>query len=63
MNEIKEITVGDVLLLMAAGKKIRVLTRNNEFVEITDYVDKGLLDTFKVTLENGFTIKVCSCSI
>jgi recombination protein RecA len=58
MNEIKEITVGDVLLLMAAGKKIRVLTRNNEFVEITDYVDKGLLDTFKVTLENGFTIKV-----
>jgi len=58
MNEIEEITVGDVLPLMADGKKIRVLTRNNEFVEITDYVDKGLLDTFKVTLENGFTIEV-----
>jgi len=59
MNRIvKEIKVGDVLSLLAEGKNIKVLTRNNEYVNITNYVDKGLLDTFKVTLDNGFTIKV-----
>jgi hypothetical protein len=58
MNNIKEIPVGDVQSLIADGKKVKVLTRNNEFVEITDFVDKGLLDTYQVTLENENSIKV-----
>lgn len=57
-NNIKEIPVGDVLALLADGKKVKVMTKNNEFVEITDFVDKGLLDTYQVILENGYSIKV-----
>lgn len=55
---IKEINVGDVFSLLSDGKTVKVLTRNNEFVKITNYVDKGLLDTYKVVLDNGFSIKV-----
>lgn len=58
MNEIKEITIGEVLNLMFEGKKVKVLTKNDTFSEITDFVDKGLLDTYKVSLENGNSIKV-----
>ena len=57
-NTVKEIQVGDVLSLLAEGKSVKVLTRNGEFVPITYYVDKGLLDTYKVTLDNGLSIKV-----
>ena len=58
MAEIKEITIGEVLNLMFEGKKVKVLTKNDTFSEITDFVDKGLLDTYKVSLENGNSIKV-----
>ena len=58
MNKITEITVGEVQSLLLSGKKISVLSKENVFVEITNYVDKGFLDTFKVSLENGFSIKV-----
>ena len=55
---IKTIKVGDVLSLLSEGKTVKVLSRNDEFVTITNYVDKGLLDTYKVILDNEFTIKV-----
>lgn len=58
MNKITEITVGEVQSLLLSGRKISVLSKENVFVEITNYVDKGFLDTFKVSLENGFSIKV-----
>jgi len=57
MKTIK-ITVGKVKSLLESGKKIKVTTKNGEFVKITNYVDKGYLDTFKVTLDNGYQIKV-----
>lgn len=54
----KKISVGEVKDLLASGKKLRVKTINNEYAPITKFVEKGLLDTYKVTLNNNFTIKV-----
>ena len=40
------------------GLSVYVKTKDNKYARITDYVDKGLLDTYEVILYNGFTIKV-----
>lgn len=58
IESVKEIEIREVLPLLKEGKKIRVKARNDEFVEITDYVDKGFLDTYEIKLENGNCIKV-----
>ena len=54
----KKITVGEVKNLLDIGKKIKVKTINNEYTSILQFVEKGLLDTYEVTLENEFKIKV-----
>ena len=53
-----QIQIKDVKKLLSEGKKILVKTKNNEYTNITNYIEKGVLDTFKVTLKNNFNIKV-----
>jgi len=50
--------IGDVKPLMEQGIPVAVLTVKEEFVKITKYVEKGLLDTFEVFTEYGNSIKV-----
>ena len=57
-NNTTQITVGEVRQLLQQGKKVKVKTLNGDFTQITDFIDKGLLPTFLVTLENGNSIKV-----
>jgi len=57
MNK-KIITVGEVDSLLKEGKTIKVKTLNGEYTKITRFVNKGILDTYLVTLDNGKTIKV-----
>lgn len=57
MNNIIEINIGNVKKLLESGKKVKVQTKNNEFVNITKFVDKGLLDTYEVKLDNNNSIK------
>lgn len=52
-----EITIGEVEKLLEQGKKVRVETLDGEFTEITKFVKKGILPTYKVTLENGLSFK------
>ena len=54
----KEITVGEVKKLLSDGKVVRVLTKGNKFTKITKFIEKGILGTFKVILENGKFISV-----
>lgn len=57
MNK-KTITVGEVDSLLKEGKIIKVKTLNGEYTKITNFVDKGILDTYLVSLKNEKTIKV-----
>jgi len=54
----KKITVGEVKTLLSLGKVVKVKTINGEFTKITNFVEKGILDTFEVKLENSNIIKV-----
>lgn len=56
MNKIIEIK--EVKELLNFGKTVKVKTKDGHFTTITKYVEKGILDTYKVFLYNGFTIKV-----
>ena len=53
-----KITVGEVYKLLTEGKTVKVKTLDNEYTKILRYVDKGNLDTYKVTLTNNLSIKV-----
>ncbi len=53
-----KIQIGEIENLLKAGKKILVKTINNKFAPITDFINKGLLKTYEVLLENGSKIKV-----
>lgn len=54
----KTITVGEVKELLALNKKVFVRTKNSEFTRITRFVEKGILYSFEVTLEDGKNITV-----
>lgn len=51
------IKISEVNQLLSAGKQVFVQTINNEFTRINKYIDKGILTTFKIDLENGLSIK------
>jgi len=56
----QKIKIGEVEDLIKSGKKVYVKTLGNEFTQITDYIHKGNLQTYLVTLENGLNVKVSS---
>ncbi len=51
------IKVKDVKKILEQGKRIEVKTLNGEYTNITNYIEKGTLDTFLVSTQNYF-IKV-----
>lgn len=53
---IKTISVGEVEALLEQGYTVKVKSLNNEFIKITKYINKGILDTYKIILENGKNI-------
>lgn len=53
----KQIQIFEVKKLLADGKKVKVKTLNGEYTEITNFVEKGVLPTVEVFLENGNSIK------
>jgi protein RecA len=55
---IEKIKVGRVKELLESGKKVKVRTIENQFCNIIDFVDKGFLDTYKIMLDNGLSVKV-----
>ncbi|NCB03546.1 MAG: hypothetical protein EOM67_15550, partial [Spirochaetia bacterium] len=55
--ETKIIPISEVKSLLEQGLKISVKTTESRFVPIKRYVEKGFLDTYKITLTNGRTIK------
>jgi len=57
MSIIKQIKISEVKELLKSGKKIKVRTKNDEFVPVVDYFEKGILPTFKIELDNGNSIK------
>jgi recombination protein RecA len=58
MSNIISITVGDVQALLQEGKSIKVKTLNDEFTKITNFINKGILNTYRVILQNKKSIKV-----
>lgn len=54
----KQISIGEVKELLESGKKVRVKTVGGEYTNISKFIEKGILRTFLVTLENELTIKV-----
>jgi recombination protein RecA len=51
------IEIREVKKLLSEGKTVKVKTRNGTYSPISNYIEKGILDTFLVTLENSYSIK------
>lgn len=50
--------ISNIKSLLEMNKEVSVLTKNNEFTKVLDYIEKGKLTTYKVILNNGYSIKV-----
>jgi hypothetical protein len=50
-------TIAEIKTLLEQGKKVKIKTRKG-YSPISKYIEKGILDTFLVTLQNGLSIKV-----
>ena len=46
-----------------SGYIVAVKSRDGQLVQVTQYVDKGILDTYQTTLENGKTIKTTAAHL
>lgn len=57
----KEIEIGEVQNLLNEGKTVKVLTLGGEFTTVKKFIDKGVLKTYEVHLENKMSIK-CSAN-
>lgn len=51
------VAIKEIDSLLAQGKKVKIKTREG-YSPVSAYIEKGILDTFLVTLENGCSIKV-----
>lgn len=64
VDSLTEMRIGDVLLCISNGERLMVSAKDSSlqdtFVEITDFIEKGLKDTYQVTLDNGYSINVTS---
>jgi hypothetical protein len=59
MNVI-EIEIRDVKKLLSEGKTVKVLTLDGKYTKINNYIEKGILKTYRVELESGQSIKCTS---
>lgn len=55
-----KIKIKEVEELLKKGKTVKVKSLNGKYVKITDYIHKGIQETYRVNLENGNSIKVSS---
>jgi len=53
-----KVKIKEIQDLLSQGKIVKVKTINGEYTKISRYVDKGILDTFLVKLDNKLEIKV-----
>jgi recombination protein RecA len=53
-----KIKIKEIEQLLKDGKKVKILSRNNEYYPVKEYIKKGILKTWQVILENNFSIKV-----
>ena len=53
-----KVKIKDVKELLHSGKSVKVKTIGGEYAPITDYIEKGIKRTYKVSLDNGRSIKV-----
>ncbi len=56
----KVIEVGKIRDLLDSDKKVSVETEDGNFTEVTDFIEKGVLPTYRVSTKNGNSIKVSS---
>lgn len=54
----KTIKVGEIKELLESGKKVKVKTVNNEFTNVSRFIEKGILQSFLVKLEDSKEIIV-----
>jgi recombination protein RecA len=54
----QKIQIKEIKTLLESGVKVQIKTKNGKYTKVTHYIDKGVLDTYRVTLKNGFNIKV-----
>ena len=54
-----KVKIKEVKELLRQGKKVKVKAINDQYYDITNYIDKGMLDTYAVTLYDDYSsIKV-----
>jgi RecA/RadA recombinase len=53
-----KVKISEIKKFLEQGKKVKIKSIQNKFVNVKEYVDKGVQDTYCVRLENGFEIKV-----
>ncbi len=53
----EKIKISEVKKLLSEGKIVKVKSINDEYHPITDYFEKGILPTFQVFTDNGYSIK------
>jgi hypothetical protein len=53
----KTIKISEIKSLLNEGKRVKVKTLNDEYVDVIDYYEKGILPTYNVVLSNGYSIK------
>lgn len=54
----QSLQIREIENLLQDGKKVFVKSLNNEYTQVSRFINKGVLDTYKVTLENGKTVDV-----
>ena len=54
----KKYQIKEVKRFLEEGREVRIKTAHNKFCNVSEFIDKGVLDTFLVTLSNGRSIKV-----
>jgi hypothetical protein len=52
------VPIKEIKTLLEEGKLVKIKTRNGSYSPVSNYIEKGTLDTFLVILENGYSIKV-----
>lgn len=54
----KTIEIREIEELILSGKSAKVKSKGGKFVKVIKYVNKGILDTYEVKLNDNFSIKV-----
>jgi RecA/RadA recombinase len=59
-NTTTKVEFSEIKQLLSEGKKVKIKSLNGEFVEVTKYIEKGMLPAFEIRLSNDFRLKCTS---